>query len=301
MALVRCDMAEPVEQESLVVEAFLKTEEPLPTVILRRTRPLDDPGDQSSRAAKGAQVELFFEDHSLGHVSYEAVDGKPGRYEPSSTDDVVPEGVSWQLTAEWQEEVARVRGTTPPPIEIREVCVEVPEEPVRAVLVDSLRRDSLDIPAELEYIYPIDVAVNWSGEELPPVADTTYWVRAQLPTATFSSEFIGLFLRPAEVRREDRFVREGFQGQGREWNGVYAVPLDSSAENEQLFPSHRMSVALTRGDSTFTSFARSRTDPDRREPVSNVEGGLGIATAVAVDTAVVDSVGPNGTYCRRPS
>lgn len=296
---MRCDLAEPVEERSLVVEAFLKTGEELPTVTLRRTQPMGEAGDDASRAARGATVTLSFDDSTLGRIPYEAVDGAPGQYAPVDRGKRVPEGVSWELNVEWQGETAQAKGTTPPPIQVSEVCVEVPEEPVRAVLVDSLRRDSLDIPAEQEYIFPIDVTVNWSADGLAPGADSTYWVRAQLPTTAFSSEFIGLFLRSTEVRREDRFAPGGSEDR-RQWRGVYAVPVDSSAENDQLFPSHRMTVALTRGDTAFTAFAQSRTDPERREPISNVDGGLGIATAVAVDTAAVDSVGPNGTYCHRP-
>lgn len=299
LGVLRCDLAEPVEQRSLVVEAFLKTGEELPTVTLRRTQPMGEPGEDASQFARGATVALYLDDSTLGRIPYEAVDGAPGHYAPEERGKRVPEGVSWELNAEWQGETARAGGTTPPPIQVSEVCVEVPEEPVRAVLVDTLRRDSLDIPTEQEYIFPIDVTVNWSVDGLAPGADSTYWVRAQLPSAAFSSEFIGLFLRSTEIRREDRFAAGG-GGDRRQWNGVYAVPVDSSAENDQLFPSHRMTVALTRGDTAFTSFAQSRTDPQRREPISNVDGGLGVATAVAVDTAGVDSVGPNGTYCHRP-
>jgi hypothetical protein len=39
-----------------------------------------------------------------------------------------------------------------------------------------------------------------------------------------------------------------------------------------------------RGDTAFASFAQTRTDPDRREPLSNVDGALGVALGVAVDS-----------------
>lgn len=288
--LMRCDLAGPVERHSLVVEAFLKTGEELPTITLRQTRPMEAPGDSMSAAARGADVALHLDGR---RVLYEPAPDRPGRYIPDTSGGSVSEGVDWELTAEWQGETARAGGTTPPPIEVTQVCVDVPEMPVEAVHIDSLRRDSLDIPAEQGYIYPVDVTVRWPADGLVSGADTTHWVRAQLPAATFSSEFIGLFLQPAEVRREDQFEQ---QRDERQWQGVYAVPVE---EEEDPLPRHRLTVALTRGDSSFAAFARSRTDPERRDPISNVEGGIGIATAVAVDS-MKRTVAPDIERCRRP-
>jgi hypothetical protein len=186
------------------------------------------------------------------------------------------------LEAHWQGDTARARGQTPPPIDVSEVCVDVPDAPSRAVQVDSLRRDSLDIPADLGYIYPIDVAVRWENQLSISGADTTYWVRAQLrpDTTQFSSEVVEVFLQPADIRREDGFA----QRTGRyQWRGVYAVSVDSATAP---LPRHNLTTALVRGDTAFASFAQTRTDPDRREPISNVDGGLGIATAVSVDSLV---------------
>lgn len=287
--LMRCDLAGPVERHSLVVEAFLKTGEELPTITLRHTRPVGAPGDSVSEGAMGADVQLHLDET---RISYVPADDRPGRYVPDTTDGSVSEGVDWELTAEWQGETARASGTTPPPIEVTQVCVDVPETPVEAVHIDSLRRDSLDIPAEQGYIYPVDVTVRWPAAELASDVDTSHWVRAQLPAATFSSEFIGLFLQPAEVRREDQFEQ---QRDERQWQGVYAVPVE---DEEDPLPRHRLTVALTRGDSSFAAFARSRTDPERRDPISNVEGGIGIATAVAVDS-MKRTVASDIERCRR--
>jgi hypothetical protein len=71
---------------------------------------------------------------------------------------------------------------------------------------------------------------------------------------------------------------------------VYAVPVESGTAP---LPRHRLTTSLTRGDTSFASFAQTRTDPDRREPISNVEGGLGVALAVSVDSlaqVVTDSL-----------
>jgi len=289
LVLGRCDLAGPVDRQSLVVEAFPKTGRPLPTITLRQTRPLNNPGDRPANAARGATVELALDGTT---ISYEESDARPGRYVPVAGPGEVPARVPWHLMVQWQGEEARAQGRTPPPIELSEVCVEVPSNPVRAILVDSLRRDSLDIPAEQSYIYPVDVVLRWSADQLAAGEDTTHWVRPQLrpDTTESSSRVVNFFLEPVDVQREDQFRRQGDQ---RAWRGVYALPVDDSTA---AFPRHDLTVTLTRGDTSFAAFVRSRDDPERREPVSNVEGGLGIATAVAIDT-LRNAVASGGTQC----
>lgn len=290
LGLARCDWSTtPVEEESLVVEAFLETGRPLPPILLRRTRPLQADTDSLPARATGAQVTVELDD---ALHPYEEAPGTPGRYRPT-TEAVVPPGTPWRLTVRWEGDTARARGETPAPIDIREVCVDVPDAPARAVQVDSLRRDSLDIPADLGFIYPMDVTVRWAGEQAGPRADANTWVRTQLrPDATpFPSEVVKFFLQPAEVRREDTYVqRDG----AYQWRGVYAVPVDSAGAP---VPRHNVTTALVRGDTAFAAFAQTRTDPDRREPISNVEGGLGIATVVSVDS-LVRSVEPGMARCQ---
>jgi hypothetical protein len=192
----------------------------------------------------------------------------------------VPPRTDWQLRVRWNGTEARARGVTPPPIGIAEVCAKVPAEPVRAVQVDSVRRDSLDIPADQGYLYPIEVRVRWNPLAPSARPDSTYWVRAQLrPDADpFPSEVVDFFLEPAEIRREDQFAKtEG----DLQWQGVYAVPVDSS---DAPLPPHSLTTSLVRGDTAFASFAQTRTDPDRREPLSNVDGALGVALGVSVDS-----------------
>jgi len=289
LLLGRCDLAGPVDRQSLVVEAFPKTGQALPTITLRQTRPLNTPGDRPANAARGAEVELILDEQA---IPYEEMDASPGRYVPVAGPDEVPGRVPWRLAVQWQGTEARAHGRTPPPIDLSEVCVEVPPEPVQAILVDSLRRDSLDIPAEQSYIYPVDVSLRWSLDQLNAGEDTTHWVRPQLrpDTTESSSRVVNFFLEPVDVRREDQFRRQGGQ---RVWTGVYALPV---ADSTAAFPRHDLTVTLTRGDTSFAAFARSRDDPERREPVSNVEGGLGIATAVAIDS-LRNAVPPGGRQC----
>lgn len=291
LVLGRCDLAEPVDRQPLVVEAFLVTERALPTITLRQTRPLDAPGTPQERVVQGASVELALDGQT---IPYEEK-SRAGRYMPTESPAAVPAGVPWRLTVEWRDETARAQGRTPPPIDLGEICVEVPSSPVEAVIVDSLRRDSLDIPAEQSYLYPVEVSLEWAAGALPPGTDTTHWVRPQLSpdTTESSSRVVNFFLEPVDVRREDQFRRRDGQ---RVWRGVYGVPVEDSTS---ALPPHDLTVTVTRGDTAFAAFARSRDDPERREPISNVDGGLGIATAVAIDS-VRTAVASGGEQCDVP-
>jgi len=224
--VVRCDWSTtPVEERSLVVEAFLETGGSVSPVTLRHTRPLRFSPDSLRDRASGGQVVLTLDGESIPYVESSQ---EPGRYEPVPDSGTVPAGVPWTLEARWQGETASAQGHTPPQIDVSEVCVDVPDAPSRAIQVDSLRRDSLDIPADLGYIYPIDVAVRWKSELPTSGADTTYWVRAQLDpdTTQIESRVVEVVLQSAEVRREDDFPhRSG----GRQWRGVYAVSVGSVA------------------------------------------------------------------------
>lgn len=291
VGLARCDFGTtPPDDEALVAEAFLEVNRTVPPVVLRRTTGFSP---EENDAASGGTVIVTLDGTPIPYEEQ----GTSGRYEPTR-DSVVHPQVPWQLQAAWRGDTVQARGRVPDPITVTEVCVETPPEPVRAIQVDSVRRDSLDIPATTDFIHPIDVRVRWASNLSRPQADTSYWVRTQLrpDASSFSSEVVSFFLEPVTVRREDAFRTAGT---GRRWNGVYAVPVDSTEAD--LLPTHNLTAALVRGDTAFAAFARTRTDPEQRAPISNVDGGLGIATAVSVDSLRVESITEPGTErCRTP-
>lgn len=293
LGTTRCDLAEPTDESALVVEAFLQSGEPLPLVRLRQTRGLQDPlppSDSLADAAEGATLRIAINDDTVRYVPGDVA----GTYEPARPIMVQP-GASFFLDVEWQGERATASGQVPFPINIRQACLTIPDTPVQAILVDSLRRDSLDIPAEQGFIFPVDASLEWGGD---PVSDDA-WVRAGVqPSSNFSSGIVELFLQPTEVDREPAFLMSADQQRDRQWTGVYAV---SAADSTDPVPAHRITVSLTRGDSAFAAFASSRTDPERREPVSNVDGAIGVATAIALDTIGFDVArGTTGDICQPP-
>lgn len=284
-----CDFAASSDPSTLVVEAFLLSGQPLPPLQLRQTRALGDPvppGDSTADAATGASVRVAIGADTVAYAPGET----PGTYVPTESLLVAPNAVFW-VEVRWQDERATASGRVPPPIAIDQTCLSIPDEAVEAILVDSLRRDSLDIPAEQGFIYPIDVTIDWASAS----STTETWVRTGVqPSADFSSGVVELFLQPIEVDRETDFSVES-GGLRRAWTGVYAVSVDSA---DQVLPEHEITVSLTRGDSAFASYATTRTDPERREPVSNVNGAVGIATSIALDTArIVVNQGTRGERC----
>jgi len=276
--LAQCDLTDPVDERPLVVEAFLQTGAPLEPITLRTTRSLDAPIDDAPPATDATVVLQL----GTQRIPFRPVAGAPGQYAPD-TAMTVPARTAFTLEVQWAGRTATAEGMTPPPITIDSARIAVPSEPVEAILVDSLRRDSLDIPAEQGFIYPVDVTVDWTADVPETDDDSTYWVRAQLqPYTSFSSTVIDFFLQPEEVFREQQARRRGPR---RQWTGVYAVPVEARTDS---LPPHQVRIALVRGNAAYAAFAASRTDPDRREPISNVRGAAGIAAGVALDSVRID-------------
>ena len=281
-----CDTVAPVDDAQVVVEGFLNTGQPLPTVLVHRTASPRNPYDAAQAAVSDAEVAL-----TLGEdvVRYAPDPGRAGRYSPVGRGAAtVVAGEAFSFRVRWQETLVTASGYVPPEIEIRDVSLKIPPEPVSAVLLDSLAlSDTLATGAYTGYIYPIEATIAWVAPEDEAFSET-FWVRAQLqPFTTFSSPIVDLFLRSDDVFMEQ--ARET-EGTGRSWTGVYAVSVPG--ENDPL-PAHGLRVSLVRSGADYARFAASRDDPDRREPISSVQGGIGVFAAVSVDSVhvQVDQVG----------
>lgn len=278
--LMGCDTVEPTAPPRLVVECFVQEGMPFPAVTLRKSRAVRRPYpvDDSATAALGGQITLELNDRT---VPYEPVPGEPGRYAPpAGQQQTVPPRASFGLEVQWRDQTAQASGRVPPSITLDSVRISVPEEPVEGVLIDSLRLDTVNTDARPGYVYPVEVQVWW---ESAAETDSVLWVRPHLkPSASVSSAGIDFFLRREEIRRERDYPLSA--AGRRHWAGVYAVPVE---EQTAPLPAHHLRVAVLRSYGAYARFASSRGAPAHREPVSNVEGALGIAAGMSIDSASV--------------
>lgn len=281
LLLAGCDSVEPTADNLLVVEGFLDAGKPLPTVRITRAQPLTVAGTgiNTNEAVTDASLSLVINDTP---VPYRASSSMPGTYEPAtSVFSVVPPQARFSAEVNWQSQRATTTDFVPPPIAIDNVSISVPETPVSAVLVDTLRLDNPEVGARKGFIYPIDVTISWHSEA--PATDTTYWIEARLkPQSTFSSTVLDVFLLTEDVQVEDSLRTTGIT---RTWSGVYAIPV---ADSLAPAPAHLLTVQLTRGTKAYADFAASRNAPERREPVSNIAGAIGILAGISLDAIVFE-------------
>ena len=272
LVFASCDTVAPSEEAELVVEAFVTTGAPLPDVVLRQTRPLSEELEGGGLPVSDAEVQI-----ELGGTLYDyrAVPNTPGQYAPARSPVRVPQKADFTVDVQWQGQHATGGGLTPPPIRLDGVDVKVPKVPQRAVLLDTL-----GVLPEEAFIYLIDVTLWWTSNLDEQGADSLYWIQAKLePFTSFSSTVIDFFLQPESVLREREIPRD--DDNQRLWRGVYAIAVDEEADP---LPRHQLKVALLRSGSDYAQFATSRSAPERREPISNVNGALGIVAGISVDS-----------------
>ena len=254
-----------------MVQLFIQPDRPLPELRLTRTAEFGEP----DRGVTDAEVRLTFARHT---VTYEPT-GDEGRWIPVGAIDTVRAGSYFVLHIVAGGEEITADGIVPPAIHDVDLSVTVPDRPVKAVLLDSLRLplDSLrfELPSRTGFLYPVVARLEWDA----PTVDGfgKWWMETRLiPVQRFSSTLIDYFLRPEGVMEETEMTA------GRlAWSGVYAVPVPGA---DDPMPRHELRVVLIRGSADWAAYASSDGDPDRREPVSNVRGGLGIVTGLAIDT-----------------
>ena len=280
LVLTGCDSALPPDSDpTLVVEGFIGTGEPAPSIRLSRTMSLTRGYDSVAAAVTEADVSVIVGGRN---VRYGPEPGRPGLFRPVDGADLTARpGDVFALDIDWNGRRASAGGTVPPPIRLLSLDVVVPDEPVSAVLLDSLLlSDSLAVGAYKGYIYPIEVSLTWEAAADP---GGEFWVRAQLrPYADFSSTVVDLFLRSEAIFQESG-AAVGSPG-SRRWTGVYAVGVEGV---DDPVPDHTLRVAILRSGRDYARFASSRHAPERREPTSNLEGAIGIFTAVSVDSTRV--------------
>lgn len=277
LAVSACDAVEPVSRPILVVESFLESDRALGPVRLRQTIRMDRTYDAATARVSGASVRLFAPGREILYDENPA----RGTYETSEAAQLSA-GTPFRLEVAWQDQFAVAEGVLPPPVRLTRIETLVPPEPVEAVLLDSLQIDSLQTGARSGYVYPVEVRVWWDRADFSVEADSLYWIRAQLrPSASVAPGVVELIFRSGQILREDRAAAEAGQ---RRWTGVYLVMVDD--KNDPI-PPHLLRVAVLRSGEDYARFASSRTAPERREPISNVRGAIGIAAGISVDSLTV--------------
>ncbi len=277
-----CDTVEPAAEDKLVVEGYFSAGQPLPVLTLRSTRPIREPWNPSGTRVTGADVNVRL---GTRDIPYTDVPDAPGRYYPAVMEDrarTVPPDTEVAVAVSWNEMTASASDRTPQLILLERAVIELADTPVAAILSDSLgiRFDSLDIDLDVRegFLYLGEVTMQWAASAIP--LEPNMWIETQIQAvAPFSSAVVEFFLLTEQIQREADIPSDA-EGM-LEWRGVYAVPVE--AANDPL-PPHEVRLALLRSGTTYARFATSRDAPDRREPDSNVDGGLGIIAGIAVDT-----------------
>jgi hypothetical protein len=198
-------------------------------------------------------------------------------------DLVLPRSV-FQFNVRVDGDKASASGTIPPRITLRDVSVTIPDEAIEAVLLDTLDIgiDSLDLSLDARqgFIYPVQVSLEWDAPASDTEGESPFWIETRLePRTRFSSSIIDFFLLPKQVLPENAVDRTS--AGSLSWSGVYAVPVEQATTP---LPEHGLQVFLLRGDQFFANFETSRDNPERREPESNVVGGIGFVGGISLDS-----------------
>lgn len=267
-----CDSGGPVADEQLVIEAFIEAAPSTPRVVVRRSGIPNDQYSPDEALVDGATVRMRTADGQ--HLFSSETKGT------YSADAGLRERTPFTIEVEQDGRQARASGIIPPRIVLEAIDVKVPEVPVEAVLLEGFNLDSLGVTLDEGFIYPIEVTMRWRRPPDYSPADSVYWMQTRLaPVVPFTATVLDFFLLAEEVFSEQTAWQP--QAQHYTWTGVYAILVDTRTTP---LPIHEVDVGLVRSTEAYARFARTRTDRDRREPISNVAGGLGIVAGIALDS-----------------
>lgn len=288
----RCDSVEPKNDALLVVEGYIDSNKPLPLIALNQANSLSEATSQTNTpVVQDADLSIIINDQI---IRYRPSSSHPNKYEPVDANlTVVPPRSRFRAEIEWQGQFASSEDIVPPPIRIDSVFLFIPEAPVSAILIDTLRLDTPQVGARKGFIYPIDATVWWTPDFEETGIDSSYWVETRLrPDLAFSSRVLDVFLLSEEVQSEQELPIQA--SSSRSWTGVYAVPVGDSLA---AVPDHSLSVQLIRSSEAYARFTASRNVPERREPISNIDGAIGIMAGISLDTFTVHVI--NGVAKQR--
>ena len=150
------------------------------------------------------------------------------------------------------------------------------------ISAQNIRLKLQDVPlidANEGVICPVDVSIDWAKPDHSRSSDD-FWIETKMnPVQEFPSSLLNFFMLPEQVLPESGIPPDE---QGiRHWIGIYAVPVPRS---DSSLPRHELKISILRDEQSFPRFAVTRNEPERREPVSNVAGGIGYVGGISLDS-----------------
>ena len=270
-----CDTIQPAEEGLLVVSFFPESNRPLPnvrvtqSVLLNRGNRLVD-----EVLVTDAEVTVLVAGRQY---LFDPIVSQPGYYKSVQLDTVFS-GSRFRIEVKKNEQTAWAEGILPPVISIDSTQYEAPIIPIEAVFADSL-----GFEVEAGFMYPVDISLFWPATVTFP-QDTLFWIQAGvIPPAKFPSAVLDFFLKEESIIQESSIIQ--IWNQKKRWKGIYAVSVDSL--NVEM-PTHQIKIYAIRSNQDYAKYVASRGHPEFREPVHNVQGGLGIVAGISMDTLTLN-------------
>ncbi|TDI72753.1 MAG: DUF4249 family protein [Bacteroidetes bacterium] len=283
-----CDTAQPEKTGLLVIEAYFKTDRPLPRIMVHESGPIDALLNEVKLPVVDASVVVK---HNDTDISFVPVLDSPGVYKAPDGNDFILRAldrISVRVIS--QSRMAEGSGMIPPSVSITNVNVFAPDRAIEAVLIDSLNLgiDSLNVSiiANEGFIYPVEVELTWQVPQGIQDADD-FWIQTRLdPINKFSSSLLDFFLLSEQVLAEYdiEIGDDPVFGRIRKWTGIYAVPVQN--EEDEL-PQHDLRITLLRSGSDYARLVTTAREPERRSPAGNVTGGIGFIGGISVDSLTI--------------
>ena len=275
LAVAGCDATFPEQESTLVIEGYLQPEKPIPPIRVIETDPLTS--SKNHTAPLDANIQLQIGKQSIRLLPTPDL---PGFYSPVDLPDfVIPPLAEFDATIRWQGKEFTASGLVPPSVSIHDVSLNIPDKPEQAILVDTLRLDTLAIQAKTVYIYAIEATVSWTSEPFINGVSPDYWIETRLrSTPSLSSKVLNQFLLTEEIQLERNVPQ---QDGLYTWKGVYAI---EAAGPEAPLPPHDLAITLVRSGNDYARFASALQNAANTEPISNINGGVGILAGIALDS-----------------
>lgn len=277
--LIGCDTVSPERAGTVVVEAFWHVGSRPDTLQITQATLLSDP---DIGIWEGGAIETWTDRDPARRTTWTSVPTAARRFVPSTPPDVLNPGdrVHIRVVGRNGQLAASAVDDVPQPIQLDHVSVVVPQAPVDAIAFDSLRLDSFRLDISKISAYLIEVSGRWTVDTTVPT-QAIEWMEPVLQVLP-STASLGTALIPTPEVIQARTME--LDGEGS-WTGIYFMAIDRT---QSMVPAHTLRLTLVRGSTAYARYASTRHHADRREPLSNVEGGVGAFHTIARDAVEID-------------